>query len=378
MKKISIPLFIFSFCFFAGIVWGSEQSRVDLQSLKILDLQTARRIALADNPGLKASLARIEQAVARVKQAEAAWWPTLDLSGGASRVRLSDSNYDQVLLGARGTGVATDQDEDRYSAGLSTTWILFDGFRRKFSIKAARFEEDAEASDHKNSRRLLTLAVDEAYLNTQLADSKVDIAKADSSFFKRQLHDAVARNKAGTGSLSDVLNIRVQINAAKTELLLSLREREATLYGLAALMGVKNGLLPEKIAVNAMDEKLDVRRQPDPESLITLALTTRPDILKAELQIKQLKAALKQAGAPFYPNIMLDGGLNGSRIDDFGMSGDDIGSHIGINMKWNLFRGGADDARRVEIKARRRDAQYRLSDLQNKIISEVRRGVTWL
>ncbi len=378
MKNRALFL-ILLFLSFSGLdAIGGEQTTPDLQSLKILDLKTAQKIALADNPGLAAARERIEQARARVKQAEAAWWPSLDFSGSAARARLSDYSYEQAMHAASRSGITTDQDQESYNAGLNATWVLFDGFKRKFSEQAARLDEEAGNSDHHNSQRLLILAVGEAYLNAQLAGSGADIAAANASFYERQLQDAEALYDNGSGSLSDLLNIKVRINSARTDLLSAKREKEAALYGLAALMGLKNSLFPGHIALDSIDEQLDVTVKRDVDKLIATAWQTRPDVHKTELQLKQIKALLGQADALFYPALILGGGFNGSRTDDFGMSSDDIGSNISLNMTWNLFRGGADKARRLEVLAGKRETTHRLQDLRNRISSEVRQAVAML
>ena len=88
MKRY-VGIFIIAFCFFfAGAVSGEEHDQPlapDLSGIDVLDLQTAQGLALASNPTMTAAMERVEQARARVRQAAAAWWPSVDLTGSVPR-----------------------------------------------------------------------------------------------------------------------------------------------------------------------------------------------------------------------------------------------------------------------------------------------------
>jgi outer membrane protein TolC len=56
----------------------------------VLDLQTAQRIAMRENPSLRTAEARIRQAEARVAQVRATFLPTLGVGASASHFQLSD------------------------------------------------------------------------------------------------------------------------------------------------------------------------------------------------------------------------------------------------------------------------------------------------
>ena len=53
---------------------------VEMEKIEVLDLQTAARITLEENPSLAAARARVGQAHEAVRQARASYWPRLDLT----------------------------------------------------------------------------------------------------------------------------------------------------------------------------------------------------------------------------------------------------------------------------------------------------------
>lgn len=352
---------------------------VDLAQVKVLDLKTAQQVALADNPNMAAAQARIEQARARVRQAAASWWPSLDLSAAGTRQRLSDTTYQYNNALASMLGSSVDQTNDNYNAGLQATWVMFDGFYRTFKEQQSAYDERSNAAAMVDSQRLLVNSVAEAFLNAQLAQTRIDIARADETFYLRQLEDAQNRYDVGAGPWGDILNIKVQVNSARTALIAAQREFEAVGYGLAALMGLSDATLPPHIHLQSLDKNaVPPGNTEKVETLVEEAMAARPDIRKLEMMVKEADAAQGMAKAPFYPTVRLAGSLEGSKEGDMGLGDEDFGHTVGINMSWNLYAGGADKARLVETEQAKREAVYTLAGLRNTVAAEIRRDLALL
>jgi outer membrane protein TolC len=369
------------FCCLGTLVGAAERQEgpVDLTAIKVLDLRTAQTIALAANPNIAAAQARVEQARARVSQAAATWWPSLDLSGGGARQHLSDHSYQTTNTLYSRLGVSTDQTTDNYSANLQATWLLFDGFYRHFKEQQATYDQLSVDAALTDSQRLLVTSVAEAFLNAQLAQTYIDIARADETFYTRQLEDAQNRFKVGAGPWGDVLNIKVQVNSAKTSLIRSQREFEAAGYGLAALMGLPEATFPSHLRLESLDkDRTATRSQGNPDQLIKDALAIRPDIQRLENVVKQTEATTGMAKAPFYPKVQIAGALEGAKEGDMGLTSDDFGNTVAMNMSWNLYAGGGDKARLIEAEQARREAGYTLAGLRNSVAAEIRQDLALL
>ncbi|GAB4336333.1 MAG: hypothetical protein Kow0089_06500 [Desulfobulbaceae bacterium] len=382
MKRRALLLFLLLVLSWPVIASGQNDSggqSPDLSTIEVLDLETAQRLALAANPTMEQARARVEQARARVEQAAAAWYPSLDLTAGASRTRLSDTAWETTGALAALYGQTADQTSEDYAVGLQASWILFNGFQREFAEEQARYVHRSTEESRRNVTRLLAAAVAEAYLNAQLAGTQVRIAGADRDFYEQQLRDAQNRYDVGAGPWGDVLNIKVQLNSARTSLLLSQREEEAALYGLASLLGLPGARLPEHVRLAELDREIaDKGVAEKVESLIEEALGTRPDVKELKLREKAAEAGVSVAEAGNWPILLVAGGINGARQDDPGFSGDDFGNTIGLNLSWNLFSGWADRARRFEAQQQVRETKATLRDLRNRIAAEVRQGVALL
>ena len=379
MQRILVRILALIFCLEA-VAHAVEQPAVfDLGKMKALDLKTAQTIALAANPDMAAAQARIEQARARVRQAAAAWWPSLDVSGSGSRQHLSGSSYQYNRGLAALIGGTVDQSTDVYRSTIQITWLLFDGLYRDFREQQAMYGEQAANAGLADSRRLLVTAVAEAFLNAQLAQTYIDINRADETFYRQQLQDAQNRFKVGAGPWGDVLNIRVQVNSARTGLIRSQQEFEAAGYGLAALLGLPDATFPAHVRLASLDkETVMAGQQENTETLIREALAIRPDIRRWEMVVKQAEAGTGMAKASFYPKLQLGGAVEGMREGNARLTNDDFGNTVGVNMSWNLYAGGAGKARLAEAEQARREAMLTLAGLRNTVAAEIRQALALL
>lgn len=363
-----------------------------------LDLHTAQCLALSGNPGIAAAQERVAQARARLRQAMATWRPSVDISAGGAHQRLSDTSFALNRRIAAATGQELDQSSMHYTGGLQATWLLFDGFFRRFNEERAQAAQFAEEEALNDSRRLLAAAVAQAFLNAQLAQSSIDIAQASRTFYEKQLANAKRRYEVGAGAWSDVINIQVQLNNAKAGLLGHERELEAAEYGLASLMGLKDAILPPHLQLahlqlanlqlphlqgaglgNTVKESSEgagsssaAEEAREASVLIAEAYALRPDVQRLEHRLQEAGALAGMAKASLYPQVRLAGALEGRREDDPPVNSADYGSTVGVNMSWNLYAGGADKARMVEAGHVQREAAYSLAALRNQIAADIR------
>jgi len=366
MEKIIVVLvsvFMFSVVCHAEVV--------DISSIDVLDLQTAQRIALADNPSLAAAAERVEQARQRIAQARSLYLPRVDIDGGAGWSRLSES----VSLNQQQGGISLDRNQERYQLSLSANWLLFDGFSRKYKNLIAGYGGEESEQARRDGQRILLQAVAEGYYSAHLSLYGVRIARADIAFNRQQLEEAEIRYDQGAGSLSTVLNFKVQINKAQTDLLTAERDYEIGLYGLAVLLGRADASLPAdiKLAELAMLDKQDFYSFVI-NDLMLIAGKYRPDLLQQELRLQRSKAQIGEAQSPYYPTVGLRGALDGERSEDYYLDDDDFGTSVGLTFSYNLYRGGGDEARVVESRAARREALRTLEQQKNQVNGEVRQA----
>lgn len=353
----------------------------NLNTIQILDLKTAKKIALAENPSLAAAQARVRQAKQRVLQAHSTYWPQIDAGVSASRVSLSDNDYQTNLTYARlfDPNATINDPEDYYKGELTANWVLFNGFERKFSNAAARYGKGQSESAQKDSKRLLLSSVAGAYFAAQLALENIAIAKADDVFNQQKLIEAKARRRLGSGSLSDELNFEIRVNSARAKRINAEKVYEAAMYGLAAILGVPGAVFPSTLQLAKLEhETPEELLSPVPELLVSYAQSHRPDVLQGEFSLKQAISEIKIARAKFFPTINLLATMEGYRTENASFENEDFGSTIAINLSYNLFSGGANRAKLREAKHKKVEAEKVLEDIRLQVSSEVRASVAKL
>ena len=397
MKHFSFAMLIFFFILSVkispsaakekkGIIFdsvkGNEINRsVDWKNMNDLSLENACKIAVAGNPSIAAAEARMKQAMERTFQAKSSWWPRIDLSGSASHLSYSDNEYERSLQTARlfDPNIKIDDSEDRYKGSVIAQWIIFNGFKRWYSITSAEYEAKEQKHALIDVKRLLASTVGFSYHNGQLARENIKIAEADELFNQRQLENAEAKYRVGTGSLSDVLNFKVQMNSARSSAISFKQEYEIAMYALAALLGLTNAEFPS--GTKLLSLKAETHKDmilPEACSLINYAIKYRPDVLQGELSVKRTKSSVNLARANFFPVFILSGTVDGQREDNSRFERDDFGNSISLNLNYNLFAGGETTAKIREAVQKQKESEKNLEDIKNNAASEVKKSLARL
>ena len=379
-----------------------------------LDLATAQRIALQDNPSIEAAEARIVQARALVKQAQSTYFPTVTFSAGVTKTWLSNNDYQrarnaplqmmieqmnaqlspmasvagsasgnlvQALAALREALVArsmVDDSFENYTTSIQATWLLFDGFGREFSNAMARYGHKESQASLRDIQRLLLAGVASAFYNVQLQRENVEIAEADVEFFRRQLKEAKARRRVGMGSLSDELNFEVRVRSSESSLITAERLLAVARIGLASLMGIPDASLPEDthIAALAMETPDELEPPPDSEALISYAMEHRPDVAQADLAVKRSEADVGVQRSVFFPAVSAFAARDTMEDDEFEFNNDAASTTLGLNVSVDLFAGGRNRAAYAEAKARKTEAERNRDSTALAVAQEVQEIAT--
>lgn len=322
----------------------------------------AKQIALANNPSLDSALERIKQAREAVAQARAGYLPTLSAASG---INYTESTSNSVP-GAR---------ESLYTARISATQVLFDGFSRKYSNLAADYGEKKSRAALLNARRILSWSVAQAVLNAQLAQENIQIAQSDMKFNRDQETEASAKEQVGTGSYSDMLNFKTKVNTAKSALLTAQQDFTEAIHGLAALMGYGNARLPGGMSLAPLKpHAVDSLRYSDVDALVDneiqhLALN-RPDLKQAEMGVQEARAQAEVARSDYFPTLSLTGAYGTQAGDGFDDT-DSMGASLGINVSFDLFTGGTTGSKIRQALSAQRELEKNMNDTTINAMADI-------
>jgi len=342
----------------------------DLDVPEPLSHEAAVRIALERSPNLHAAAARIGAAQARIAQARAGYFPSIDLSASASRTK---QNFETIQV----PGVDLSARYWSYSASLSGTWFLFDGLAREARVLTNKSTWLESVSAYEDARRLLIRAVDLAYNSALLARENIRIAEADAGFNRRLLEETRLKVEAGSASLSERLNFEIRVNAAASQLITARNELQVAAAVLAELMGLPGTVAPGSLVLAPLGAESDGDlAEPDEIEELAFALRNRPDLDALRYAITASEAQIDESRAANLPALFLQGEYGYRRLDNPNFDRDNLTGSGSLNLAWNLFNGFSD---RAGVKAARFVTEQRRRELAAQwlaVISEVRQAVT--
>ena len=281
--------------------------------------------AITGNLDLKQARARLLQARARRNISGAGLFPSLDLSGTATKSRSS--------MERGGT------ESNLYSIGFDAGWELdlFGGVQR--AEEAAQAQMEASREDLHDVLVSLLAEVALNYIEVRTYQTRLQIAQANLTAQKETFELVKARYQGGlTTELALqqarylVAGTRAQIPGLHTGLIAASNQ-------LAVLLGLPPGSLMAQLQ----------RQEPLPALPLTLAvgipadtLQRRPDIRSVERQLAAQTARIGAATAELYPSLRLSGsvGLEALSADRLFRSGSRT-STFGAGLSWPVFDAGA-------------------------------------
>jgi outer membrane protein, multidrug efflux system len=298
------------------------------------DLNRVMKIALAQNLDLSAALHRIEQARAQAKVSGAPLYPSVDMSGGATRTYQDPTD----VTGARSLGSIS------YEIDL---WG-----RNRNQKAAASYRADATRYDRDALR--LVVASDTAIFYTQVLalNERIRIAENNLKNAEEILRIIEARYGAGGVSGLEVSQQRVAVNGFHAALAALNEQRSTNLNALAILLGRAPQHLQAPQATLASLKMPEVSLTP-PASL----LTARPDIASDEAGLRAANADIGSARAAFFPSLTL--GVDSSIAAGFGGPAA-AATSLASNLLAPIFTGGRLTGNLENVTARQKElaAQY--------------------
>ncbi|WP_340266109.1 efflux transporter outer membrane subunit [Sphingobium mellinum] len=316
---------------------------------------------LAQNLDLQQAAARVMQARAALKGANAALLPSGQVSGQAGEVYQSL----ETPIGRIGSAFPQfERSTETYDLSLGASWEidLFGG--RDAARDAARADWQASQAGATAARLSVAAQVADTYVAIRMLQARLDVARAQLDTQQK---------------LVDLIGLQYSKGVAAE---LQLRQAEGALFQVcAAVPALQNEL---DMAMNALDVMLGLQPGSTRVELAVLApiplapavsaaggpaalLRRRPDIIAAERTLAASNARIGVAVSEYYPKISLSGLLGTATTAAGGLfTGNATQANGILGLRWRLFDFGRVDAEIKAAKGRNVEAlaAYRLTVLR--------------
>jgi NodT family efflux transporter outer membrane factor (OMF) lipoprotein len=298
------------------------------------------------NQNLAVSEAQYREARALVREARAAYFPTVTLGLGYTRSRQSttfvfgstggsSSGTSASSSTSTGTSRSSGGAQSDFQLGLDFSWELDVWGRIRRGVESNRAAAQASAGDLEAARLSFQAELAQDYFQLRTLDAQKQLLDETVSAFERFLRLTQDRFKSGVASQADVVQAETQLKTTQAQAIDVGVQRAQLEHAIAILMGQAPStftLPPAPLAATPPAIPVGV-----PSEL----LERRPDIAAAERRVAAANAQIGVAVAAFYPTITLNAssGFESSSLAQWFTAASHFWS-VGPGISQTVFDGG--------------------------------------
>ena len=322
-----------------------------------LTLQECIDTALKNQPTIRSARENVNASQGRVTQAAAPYLPQVKASTGYSQ--------DHSVGGAFGESITKS-----YTTSLSINQTLYDFGRTGKTLDAARSGRRSLEFDEQRIVQEAVLNVKQAYYALLAAKQLVLVSQKTLEQAESHFRQAEAFFQSGSKPRFDVTRTEVEVNNAKLGMITASNNVRLRTIGLYNAMGID----PERV-IDIDDVLAAPIAIPTMEQALAESIRNRPEMLKADADIRAAQARVKAEESNYYPVLSANGTYNWAHGTQE-MGSLSVGAFSSIPVKgdlqnsWNagivlslpLFEGGLTKGRVNEARANLRalEAQSRI------------------
>jgi outer membrane protein TolC len=341
-------------------------------------LDSLVREGLAANLGLMQQALRDQQSEAAVREARAGFLPSLDVDARYSK------QSGQIDFGPLINPVYAALNEltgtDQFPTNLSFTLPLNQDMRLRGAVplfnprviagnSLARTLRGASQAQLGAQARALAAEIQLAWLRHATAAHSAELLRNTVPLLLENERVSERLVAAGTATPDNVSRARADRSSVEQRLAQAERIRDATARDL-------NQLLQRPLATPAPAIPDSALFRPLPVTLddaIAHGLRVREEVRQADWGVQAAGAQVRLASAGFLPTVTLaaDYGFQGN---DLRFTSDNDFVIASVLLQWNLFRGGADVARRDQAQLGRKAAVAAQAEARQQVELDVRQA----
>lgn len=290
------------------------------------ELNQLEPLVAINNQTLAADYAAFEQAEAITDEVRGQLFPTIGLTGSATRAGTGGSGA--------GSGPHT---SGAFEGSVSWSPDIWGKIRRQIQVNNAAAQASAADLANATLSEQSLLATD--YVDLRGSDAQINLLQQTVAAYQRSLQITQNQFNAGVATPLDVITARTQLEGAQAQLISAGEARAQYEHAIAVLVGHA----PADLSLPAGPQIANVPEIP--VGVPSTLLQRRPDIAAAERVMAETNAQIGVAIGAFYPTISLSalGGFSANPISGLFSASNALWS-LGSSASETLFNGGARSA----------------------------------
>lgn len=316
-------------------------------SASALTIQDAIRDMLANNPDVQAARQEMLAREHEVRGAKAGYLPKLNAEAGIGREWTkspSTGNVGRTLT--------------REEAALRLRQTIYDGNTTGSEVARQKARYKSAVFSAIDTQENASLRAAQAYINVLRNAELLSLLKQSLDEHQNIYDQTVLRNDAGVGNRADVDQIAVRLSLATSNFIAG---KNNFLDALSQFQGLI-GYIPD---ASEMQEPTNLSLIPKSlDESLQIAFDSHPTIKSAQADIEAAEAQHAASKSKHYPTLHLEGDRTWNEDID-GTPGENEDFVVALRLRYNLYNGGKDSARRKQTAEQLQQAK------------DVHRGARW-
>ncbi|MEM5507620.1 TolC family outer membrane protein [Pseudoalteromonas sp. AS71] len=279
--------------------------------------------AIENNPEVQEAWHTFKSSIYGVDAARSGYLPSVDVSASAGYER---RNY------------GIEEEYNRNTAELSVTQMLYDGFRTSNTVDRFKRIQLIRYFELISQTEQTALEASIALLDVQKFKELVQLAEANLQEHESVYQQIEQSVGAGVARAADLEQISGRLSLAQSNVLTEysnlhdVSARYLRVVGELPMNDIKQADLDEKNIPISVNQALDV------------AYKNSPSFYASLYNIEAQKANAKAQKAAFHPNVDLSARYGSQDRDELGQNETRTEARVGIDISYNLYNGGLDNA----------------------------------
>ncbi len=295
-------------------------------------LQQAIQQTIDENPEIQSAKSERSAVEHEINQAKAGYFPTIDIAAGIGWEQSTNPT-------TRGRGDGT-VSYGREEASIQLRQMVFDGLATPSEVNRHKARTDSRAYTVFGQSEITALSAVDSYLNILRRQELLALAKDNLLVHQRTNDQIQLRSERGIGRKADAEQSKGRLALAEKNTLSetgNLKDAETAFLRVV-------GELPKDLEIamapgDALPENLD--------QAVEQAVANHPILKSANADIDSAFAQHDTARSPYMPRLDIEAGATHNNDLD-GIKGKNEDVSAMLRLRYNLFNGGKDLARRKE------------------------------
>lgn len=336
---------------------------------KTVTLSECLNAAMESNPSLEAAAQRVAAASAAIESARSGYYPTVGLAGSYT---LTDNPPQAFFMNLNQRVASFEEDfnqpddTDNIRGSLTFRMMVLDAGQRGLMADMAVAGQDSASAMLHAVRNELVYEVIRAYHSVLQATALLTVREETIDSISENLRVANERMAAGTVIKTDVLNLEVQLAAAREELIRAKNGQKLAVAALNTAIGqelVTDAASLESVAPESLSKP--------PDSIDLNRVESRPEWLAALRHVDAAAMDVKRIARDRLPTVSAFGSLDADSGDADSFEDSYL---VGAMVEMDIFTGFRRKSNLSAASARANEAKAQLAQLRNQLTLDLKRS----